>query len=296
MSFDDMPDLGPMLFPAGEDYARRILTASKIIQPRCRTILDVPYGADYWQKVDFYLPDDAALTGLPVLCFLHGGSWRHGYKEWMGFMAPPILALPAIFVSVSYRLAPSTKFPAILEDCIDALALVHRAATEYGGDPDRVFYGGHSAGGHLAALVALSRDRLRARGLPDDAIKGCLPVSGIFDLRMQSAVPGGVTELVHPLVFADPEDSESYSPVTCADGNSTPFFVAYGEADLPEVVSTSRAFIACLDHAPCVIEHHMWPGSNHYETSEDLADPDNAWVRKLGAWMMAPPRRGDAHP
>ena len=168
--------------------------------------------------------------------------------------------------------------------------------TEYGGDPDRVFYGGHSAGGHLAALVALSRDRLRARGLPDDAIKGCLPVSGIFDLRMQSAVPGGVTELVHPLVFADPEDSESYSPVTCADGNSTPFFVAYGEADLPEVVSTSRAFIACLDHAPCVIEHHMWPGSNHYETSEDLADPDNAWVRKLGAWMMAPPRRGDAHP
>ena len=140
-----------------------------------RNVIDVAYGDDYFQRLDLFLPDNENLTELPVLVFMHGGAWRNGFKEWMGFMAPPIISLPAIFVSVSYRLAPSVKFPEPLEDTCDAVAWVFRNIRRYGGDPERIFIGGHSAGGHLAAMAALRCDHFTQRCLPANLIKACFP-------------------------------------------------------------------------------------------------------------------------
>ena len=85
--------------------------------------------------------------------------------------------------------------------------------TQFGGDADRIFIGGHSAGAHLAALVTLRRDRARARGLPDDVIKACFPVSGLYDVGANAANAGGVLEIVRPLMFDDPDDSAAASPI-----------------------------------------------------------------------------------
>ena len=289
MSFDDMPKLPPPLLPEAAAYAARVLERSKQVQAESRTVIDVPYGDDYWQKVDFYLPDEDAGGGLPVLCFIHGGAWRHGYKEWMGFMAPPVIRHPAVFVSVSYRLAPDTKFPDIAEDCFDALALVHRTVVQFGGDADRIFIGGHSAGAHLAALVTLRRDRARARGLPDDVIKACFPVSGLYDLGANAEIAGGVLEIVRPLMFDDPDDSEAASPLNFVAGNTTPFFVTYGSDDLPEVLTSSERFIDLLAGQPGPVESHIWSGYNHFDASEGLADDENVWVQKLTQWMESSP-------
>ena len=84
--------------------------------------------------------------------FAHGGAWTHGYKEWTGLMAPVFTAVPAIFVSVSYRLAPENRFPVPLDDCIDALAYVHRHIADHGGNPARIYVGGHS--GRRASVCA----------------------------------------------------------------------------------------------------------------------------------------------
>jgi len=195
------------------------------VQAKSRTVIDVAYGDDYWQKVDFYLPDEDARGGLPVLLFIHGGAWRHGYKEWMGFMAPPVIRHPAVLFSVSYRLAPDTKFPDIADDCVDALALVYRTVAQFGGDADRIFIGGHSAGAYLAVLVTLRRDHARACGPPDDVIKACFPVSGLSDLGANAVIAGGVLEFVRPLMFDDPDNSAAASSINFIAGNTTPFFV-----------------------------------------------------------------------
>mgnify|MGYP003352641242 CR=1 FL=1 len=106
MAFDNLPEQKKM-GGEGEAYAAECLKRSKAAMKGARTVLDQAYGDDYWQKVDLYLPKDESAKDLPVLIFLHGGGGEFGYKEWMGFQAPPIVAFPAIFVSVSYRLAPA---------------------------------------------------------------------------------------------------------------------------------------------------------------------------------------------
>ena len=139
---------------AGE-YLEKALAWSKEVRREVRCDLDVPYGTDDRQKLDVYLPENAGSAGMPVLMFLHGGYWVLGHKDTLGFMAPPITLAPAILVTAGYRLAPGAKYPKQLDDCRNALKWVYENISGYCGDPDRIFVGGHSAGGHLASLISL---------------------------------------------------------------------------------------------------------------------------------------------
>ncbi len=103
MSFDDMPNLGSFVRPGAQEYADECIRLSRAAVPNTRHELDVPYGADVFQKLDIFLPDRAPAQPVPVLLFFHGGAWRNGFKEWMGFMAPPLVDLPAIFISGNHR-------------------------------------------------------------------------------------------------------------------------------------------------------------------------------------------------
>src|SRR5258708_4895916 len=105
MSFDNLEPQTPMQMPAANAYAASALARSRAAPEQCRTLTDVSYGSDPKHRLDVYLPRDR-VTGAPVLIFLHGGSWTHGYKEWMGFMGPALVDLPAIFIAANYRLAP----------------------------------------------------------------------------------------------------------------------------------------------------------------------------------------------
>ena len=114
---------------------------------------------------------------------MHGGACTHGTKDWCGFMAPPIAQLPAIFVSVGYRLIPNVSFPEPVMDCIAALRWIFDHIAEFGGSPKRLFVGGHSAGGQIAALMSLHKEWLAEAGLPADAIKGCFCLATTFNRR-----------------------------------------------------------------------------------------------------------------
>jgi len=283
MSFEDLPPLPPLIHEAAKGYAERISAASRRVQREERCVLDVPYGSDYWQKIDIYLPRNDRSSGLPVLLFLHGGAWRNGCKEWMGFMAPAIVSLPAIFVSVSYRLTPAARFPGPAEDCVDALAWVHRNIGRYGGDPKRLFYGGHSAGGHLSALVALDAKLRRSRNLPDDVVKGCFPVSGIYDLRAD--IEGPVERRLVQEFLADDRQIEAASPIFHVAGNRTPFYVTHGGEDLPELVPQAKAMARALAEQPGELRVQEFAGYNHFDTSERCDREDHPWVSTVREWM-----------
>jgi acetyl esterase/lipase len=99
----------------------------------------------------------------------------------MSFMAPAFNSAGVTFVTAGYRLAPTHVFPAALDDCVAAVRWVLSHAAGHGGDAHRLFIGGHSAGGHYAALLAASAAQRERSGLPADALRGCLPLSGVFD-------------------------------------------------------------------------------------------------------------------
>lgn len=285
MSFDDLPPLPPLLRPEAKAYAERISAATRVVQRTTRTALDLRYGDDYWQKVDLYLPADRNARGLPVLCFMHGGVWVNGTKEWMGFMAPPLLDLPAIFVSVNYRLAPAARYPAALDDCLDALAWVHRNIAGYGGDPDKLFIGGHSAGGHLAALVTLRRDLTARRGLPPGVIKACFPVSGVFDLRAADPAPGSIEEAVYKSFLARAEDDAEASPVLHVEGNETPFYLTWGSRDMPSLIVQGRAMTAALEKQKGRVVSREFSGLDHFEMNEEAGRAESSWVHHVRRWM-----------
>lgn len=279
MAFDNLP-IQKKMGAEGEAYAAEILRRSREVMGTARVVLDQAYGDDYWQKVDLYLPADAAAArDLPVLVFLHGGGWEFGYKEWMGYMAPAFTDLPAIFVSVSYRLLPAVRFPAHLDDTIAALAWVHRNIAKHGGNPNRLFIGGHSAGAHLAALATLRRDLLAKAGVPVEAIRVCLPVAGTYRFEI------GELEARGKMMLKKPEDAPEASPINYVAGNRVPFYVTWGEKDLEYILKTSMPMVEALKAAGCEVEHKVFAGFDHFDISIDNANPKSEWVKKVREWM-----------
>ena len=284
MPFRTLPAQAPMN-PKADAYGAVALELSRSAASRLRTVLDLSYGPDPAHMLDLYLPADASLHGLPVLINLHGGGWTHGYKEWSGFNALPLVDLPCILVSIDYRLAPIHRMPASIEDTVDALAWVYRNIALFGGDPDRIFIGGHSAGGHLAASATLRRDLQAARGLPAGVIKGCFPVSCSYNFDYQNPQPGSGEEKTLRTVLASPADAKAMSPVNYVAGNKVPFFMSWGTEDIERAIIRGGEMLTALKAQPGHVEHHVFDTFDHFEIHLDQIRPENVWVKKVRSWM-----------
>ena len=280
----DMPDsanqqTSPSL-TAGE-YLDKAFAWSKEVQSTSKCVLEIPYGDDERQKLDVYLPEAAGPDPLPVLVFLHGGYWVIGHKDTLGFMAPPITCAPAILVTAGYRMAPGAKYPEQVDDCRRALKWVYENISRHGGNPDRIFVGGHSAGGHLASLIALQTGRLHEFGLPANAIKACFPVSGVFDVT--DTPPDRRDALL-----SAPDQARGASPLFNTAGNTVPFFLEIGENDFPNLRNQHLAMMASLKAEVGPVEEMERRGHNHFEISLDHGDPENPWSAEVRKWMNGP--------
>jgi acetyl esterase/lipase len=152
-----------------------------------RQALDLAYepGKDP-QKLDVFSPE--GLKDRPVVFLVHGGAWMIGDKDFFGLYRNVGKALArhgVVTVMVNYRLSPAVRHPAHVEHLARAFAWTRRHIKEYGGNPDRIVLVGHSAGGHLVALLATDDRYLKARGLHLDdadraAIRGVVGVSGVY--------------------------------------------------------------------------------------------------------------------
>lgn len=285
MGFDNLPAQPPIYPPEAEAYAARAIELSRMAAASCECVFDVAYGDDYWQRIDVYRPAAAPGGELPVLLFAHGGAWTHGYKEWMGLLAPAVTAFPAIFVSVSHRLAPQHRYPRPFEDCVAALAWVYRNVDRYGGSPARLFVGGHSSGGHLYALATLRRDALRRAGLPDTVVRGCFPVSARFNMVFENPEPGSTEHRHKSMLFAHDEDAWAASPLHQIEGNRVPFLLTYGERDLSAIIKNNDQMFEALRTQGTPVHRIVLDGFDHFDTALEIRHPDNPWMRRLRAWM-----------
>ncbi|MGF6312624.1 arylformamidase [Bradyrhizobium sp. i1.8.4] len=284
MALHDLPLQAPLRRPEGQAYAERVLAKSRPVLSSHRGLLDQAYGSDYWQKVDVFLPEVRHDNLVPILIFAHGGSWIAGYKEWMAFMAPAMTALPAVFVSVSYRLAPAIKFPGPFDDCARAIAWVYERAEAIGGDRSRLYVGGHSAGAHLMALAALRRDALIAHGLPRDVVKGCIATSAPFDLRLPD--PQQATES-HRVLLADLLDATIASPVAHVSPGAPPFLISVGELDFPPLREQAERMRQALSAVSVPVVFQDLEGHDHFDTSERAIEPGHPWLAQVARFLRA---------
>jgi len=278
---DDDPDgQAPLPFPAAVDYARTVMAWSREAWPgTMRVVADQAYGQHRLQRFDVYAPHDA--REAPVLVFWHGGGWTNGYRQWVRFMAPQVTRLGLLLVAPSYRLAPEHPLPAGIDDALELLAALPQRVQEWGGAPNRFYLAGHSAGGHLATMAALSAER--ERRIPGGAIRACLPISGIQDLHDSHAVPGSLEERVytHVLRGLDPAQDVVFSPLYWTAESRIPFDLTVGENDSERVRRSNRRLQALLQARQSPVTLQEWKGRNHFDTHLDLRDPDHPWYGLL---------------
>lgn len=263
-AYADYPPQGPFS-PIGEIYHAKAQTLGAGIAG-----LSFAYGPSPYQEVAVFT---AAKPDGRVLVFMHGGGWTNGYKEWMAFMAPPLNEAGVTFVSADYRLAPANLWPDGRDDAAAALAWVHAHIGEYGGDPGRIHLGGHSAGGHYASWLAVNTDWQDGVGVPADIVKGCLPVSGVYDFTPGNGMP------VKPRFLGDdPATEVAASPLHTIAGTPPPFLVAWGDNDFPQLMKQAGQMVAALEAAGGAVTAIEMPGCDHAEASFVCRDPAGPWL------------------
>jgi arylformamidase len=268
-----------------EAYADRCNELSIGLRASMHGVDDIAYGSDPAQRLDVFSPDiqdNRAAVRHPVLIFLHGGGFTHGGKEWCSFMAPAVIAVPAVLVTISYRLMPAADYSDQLLDCIRAIGWVRANIAAYGGDPDIIFLGGHSAGGAIAAGVCLKTRLLASQNIPCEAIAGAVCLSTSFNRLAITGTPGADYELP-----SGPLPIDGKAPLAAVDGAKLPFFIGWGGAERQRerVERSSMAMISGLRDRGCAVEWLFLADADHFQTHLAFADPQHSWSRRLGIWI-----------
>jgi acetyl esterase/lipase len=270
----------PLPMPAAIAFADEALRRSAGPWPGVAEYRNLSFGPGPWQRYDLFAPAELAAP-RDVIVFFHGGGWTNGYKDWCGFMAPAVVAADALLVAPTYRLAPDFRYPVWLDDSFAALAAIRRDVAHFGGDPDRVFVAGHSAGGQIAALLALRSDRWPAYGIAAGAVRGCAPVSAILDLHHPDPVPGSLEARVYEMVLQSPAQDREASPLSWLDAASVPFSLAWGERDTERVRRSNERAVAILSDLGKAPIARRYDGLDHFQTQLALGDPAHEWYRGL---------------
>lgn len=236
------------------------------------------HGADPYQSVAVY---PAPQPRGDVLMLMHGGGWTNGYKEWMAFMAPALTARGIIVASLGYRLAPAHVWPCGFDDVADGVAAIAGAVSKYGGDPTRLFVAGHSAGGHLAALLALRDDWQPPRGLGPQTVRGALPISGTYWFGADSGLS------MRPRFLGDPAlaNESPASPRNWVHGGAPPFLIAWGDRDFPHLRDQAARFASDLAVAGTPVETLEIKDADHLGASYASAEADGAWVHAADRFL-----------
>ena len=241
---------------------------------------DIPYAepADPLQKLDVYAP--AGAKNLPVVVWIHGGGWHMGDKAEVGEKPQAFAKKGFLFVSVNYRLQPKVAMGELVRDVAKSVGWVHAHAAEHGGDPQRLFITGHSAGAQLAALLCTDERYFQAEGVSLSLVKGCAPVDGdtydvpaiiaTEDMRLKMH---GLPEAKRRYrdKFGDPEAQKELSAVThVAKGKNIPPFLILHVAANPQTSAQALRLAAVLKDGGVSAKVFGAKDTDHSKLNDDL--------------------------
>lgn len=238
---------------------------------------NVPYAlpGNERQSLDIFAP--AGAKGLPVVVWIHGGGWQRGDKSGVKLKPQAFVDRGYLFVPINYRFIPMVKMQDIASDVARAIAWVYGHIAEYGGDSNKVFVMGHSAGAQLAALVCTDDRYLKAQGVGLNLIKGCVPVDGdTFYPRLQidlaEARPGARLPSSYRVKFPEGNDRELSSVLHVGKDKGIPPFLIVHIADNPEsgTVLQAQVLAKALKDFNVPVAVLSVPGKTHVTLDSDL--------------------------
>jgi len=225
---------------------------------------DLRYGDDARQKLDLYVPD--GLNGpAPVVLFFYGGSWQGGEKAWYLAVGQALAAHKMIVAIADYRLYPQVKYPAFMEDGALAVKYLHDVVRAKGGDPEKLFLAGHSAGAYIAVMLAAHPQFLRAADAEPGWIKGVIGIAGPYDF-----LPLKDAALID--IFGGASEAAS-QPITYAQGAHVPMLLVTGTDDRTVRPRNVRRMAARLREGGTVVIEKTYPGTGHIGILLSFARP-----------------------
>lgn len=259
---------------------------------------DVSYGepASDRHMLDIYAPADA--KNLPVVFWIHGGGWQAGDKSSVKHKPQWFIDKGFVFVSTNYRLLPNVTMETIITDVAQSLGWVHRNIRDHGGDPNRVFVMGHSAGAQLAALICTDDRYLKAQGLPFAMLKGCVPVDGdTYDIPaiITTAETRRTAHKLPQQTFGhrekfgnSPEKHIDFSAVThISKGKGIPPFMILYVQDHPDTNAQAQRLGAVLKDSQITTVLVGGKQTNHTKINDDLGLPDDPNTTALSEFLKS---------
>jgi acetyl esterase/lipase len=223
---------------------------------------DIAYGRDARQKLDIYLPVQPT-AGHPVIVFFYGGSWQTGSKADYLFVGQAFASRGYITVIADYRLYPQAPYPAFMDDCAAAFVWTHAHIADYGGDPDNLFVGGHSAGGYNAVMLTANETYIKQAGGQPAWIKATFGLSGPYDF-----LPLTDPALIE--LFGGAHNAAS-QPITYAKPGLPPMLLLYGDKDTEVLPRNSINMAARLRANGDTVADKAYPGFDHIDIVLALA-------------------------
>lgn len=249
---------------------------------------DIPYVENGHERhvLDIYTPTGTSGDPLPVMFWIHGGGWQAGDKSDVALKPKVLTERGFVFVSTNYRLLPDVDMDTLIRDVAKSLGWVHKNIAEYGGDPNRIFVGGHSAGAQLAALLCTDERYLEKEGVSFASLKGCIPVDGdTYDLPKIIATAEFRAQLYgrplptfgHRQKFGnDPKRHVDFSAVTHVAPNKEipPFLILYFPGN-PATRAQAGRLAEVLQAAGIPVKAYGKRDSNHSRLNDDLGKDDD---------------------
>jgi arylformamidase len=252
-------------FARWKDRAREARASSKVH-------LDLQYGLLPAEKLDFF---PAAGASSPLLIFLHGGYWRALDKSDFSWIAPPYVAADISVAVVNYGLLPMTPLIQIAEQVRGACAWLHHNAGALDVDAKRIVCSGHSAGGHLTAMMIATDWPGVWPDLPKRLLSGAVAISGLFDLE-----PLTRADFLRDDLRLDPVLTRTLSPAFLPWRNDVPLVRAVGSEESAEFHRQSALIAAAWPQA-CDRELIDVPGCNHLSVCDAFANGASVLFRAV---------------
>lgn len=270
------------LFLMNQDSAAQKLTAN------------IPYveNGHERQVLDIHTPERNSKEALPVMFWIHGGGWQVGNKTDVALKPKALTERGFVFVSTGYRLLPTVEMDELIRDVARSLDWVHKNIAKFGGDPRRIFVGGHSAGAQLAALICIDDRYLKEQGVSFNVLKGCVPVDGdtydipkiIMTAELRAMLYGKpLPSFGHRQKFGnDPKKHVDFSAVThVARGKGIPPFLLFYFPGNADTRAQAGRLAEVLKEADVPVTLFGKSDSNHNRLNNELGQPDEPATKAL---------------
>ena len=233
---------------------------------------DLAYGPHPRQTIDLFVPADLA-SPAPLHLFLHGGYWQAMSRESSGFVVRGLVQAGIAVAVAGYRLCPEAGLEEVVQDVRDALVWLHRHGAAHHVDASRVQVSGHSAGGHLAAMLWTTDWTHQAPELPVDFLHSGIGISGIYELQPL------LSTRVNGALGLDVPRARDLSPALAEPICRAPFFIAVGEAESEEYHRQSEFLRERWGKKGVPVEMETLKDHHHFSIMDELARREGVLCR-----------------